>query len=158
MKKLIFLSLVVFMGSCKDNKEEVTPESDYTSEFIGNYWTNTIDGPASTRQEWEVSSPAKNQLRIIYSKNIEVKAAGTTLTLVQNYNLVNVQTTAYDSFTINEVVDVEQSNGKPLKQKVEGVSTKVINASGIPQINITLKLTDSETGASSEEYLEFKKK
>lgn len=158
MKKLIFLCVVVFLGSCKDKKEEVTPESDYTSEFIGNYWTNTIDGAASTSQTWEVSSPAKNQLRIIYSKNIEVKAAGTTLTLVQNYNLVNVQTTAYDSFTINEVVDVEQSNGLPLKQKVEGVSTKVINASGVPQINITLKLTDSATGQSTEEYLEFKKK
>lgn len=158
MKKLIFCCLVIFINSCKHSDEVVTPEFDFAPEFAGNYWTITIDGAATTNHEWVVSSLAKNKIGIVYTKQVKVAAAGTVLTLNQKYNLVNVIPSSAESFTISETVDVEQDNGALLKQKVEGVATKIVNSSGIPQINITLKLTNTETNAVVEEYLEFKKK
>ncbi|QRR01002.1 hypothetical protein [Dyadobacter sandarakinus] len=158
MKKLIFFCLVIFMGACKHDDEAVTPEFDFAPEFTGNYWTTTIDGPTTINHDWVVTPLVKNQLGIVYTKVVKVTAAGTVLTLNQKYTLVNVVPSTADTFTINETVDVEQDNGVLLRQKVEGVATKIVNGSGIPQINITLKLTNTASNASTEEYLEFKKK
>lgn len=158
MKKLIFCCLVVFMGSCKDKEEEVEPAVDLAPAFVGNYTTTTIDGNTTVYHEWAVTSDTKNKLAIAYIKNVEVSAVGTTLTFKQEYALANVVPTAEDSFKIDEVVDVVQSTGTPLKQRVEGIATKVINPAGVQQLNITLKLTNSGTNVATEEYLEFKKK
>ena len=158
MKKLIFCCLVVLMGSCKDKDENVEPEQDFAPEFVGKYETTTVVPNTVFKQTWEVAATDKNKLNIIYIKNTEVAAAGTTLELIQEYNLVDVKTTNQDVFEISETVDVKQSNGKPLQQKVEGIGTRVVNAAGVPQVNITIKLTETGKNTSTEEYLEFKKK
>jgi len=56
------------------------------------------------------------------------------------------------------VVDVEQTTTGSLTQKLEGTATKISNAAGTPQINVTIKFTSSGGSAPEEEYLEFKKK
>lgn len=157
MKKLIFCCLVVLMGSCKDDDDKVEPDTDFTSEFVGNYWTKTADAVFAADHTWEVTTLSKNLLGIVYKKNVTATVSGIPVTAYQNYVLANVVTTAKDSFTINEEVDVDQTGGVALKQKVEGIATKITNASGVQQINITLKTTNSKTGVATEEYLEFKK-
>ncbi|TLU99505.1 hypothetical protein [Dyadobacter luticola] len=158
MKKLIFCCLVVLMGSCKDDDKTVEPEQDYAPEFAGNYETTTVVPNTVFKQSWEATVSEKNKLAIVYIKNTEVTVAGTKVTLTQEYDLVDVKTSSKDIMEINETVSVKQSNGLPLQQKVQGIGTKVVNSDGKPQINITVKLTDSSTGSSTEEYLEFKKK
>ncbi|WAC09271.1 hypothetical protein [Dyadobacter pollutisoli] len=159
MKKLIFCCLVILMGACKDKNKDVEPEPDFAPEFVGKYETTTVAPSIVTKQAWDVTVKEKNQLNILYNKNTEVKVPGTSITLDQEYSLVNVKSTSKDVFEINEIVDVKQSNGKPLQQKVQGIATKVVNAAGVPQINITIKFSDPGTGAVAlEEYLEFKKK
>ncbi|MEO6284227.1 MAG: hypothetical protein ABIN80_01910 [Dyadobacter sp.] len=159
MKKLIFCCLVVLMGSCKDKSKDVEPETDFAPEFVGKYETTTIAPGTVAKQAWDVTVKEKNQLNILYNKSSEVKVAGSSVTLDQEYSLVNVKTTSKEVFEINEVVDVKQSNGKALQQKVEGIATKTTNAAGVPQINITIKMSDPGTGSvATEEYLEFKKK
>ncbi|WP_031529237.1 hypothetical protein [Dyadobacter crusticola] len=157
MKKLIFCCLVVLMGACKDKNEEVEPETDFAPDFNGTYVTTTVAPGQVSNMQWVVTNNAKNQLAIVFTKNVEISAAGTTLTLLQTYKLINVKTTGRDAIELSESVDVEQSNQKPLRQKVEGTGTRIINGSGKQQINITLKLTDASTGNATEEYLEFKK-
>jgi hypothetical protein len=157
MKKLIFCCLVVLMGACKDDKKDPEPEVDHASGFVGVYKTTTV-GTGTTNHEWKVTTEAKNQLSIAYTKKTEIAIGGTTLKLTQEYPLTKVKVTGADSFEINEEVDVTQSNGEALKQKVAGIGTKVVNANGVPQLNITLKLVNSSTGAAQpDEYLEFKK-
>jgi hypothetical protein len=159
MKKLVFCCLVILMGSCKDKNKDVEPETDFAPEFVGKYETTTIAPSIVTKQAWDVTVKDKNQLNILYNKNTEVKVAGSSITLDQEYSLVDVKSTSKDVFEINEVVDVKQSNGLPLQQKVEGIATKVLNAAGAPQINITIKMSDPGSGSvATEEYLEFKKK
>lgn len=158
MKKLIFCCLVVLMGSCKDKDDKVEPETNFTSDFLGSYWTKTATVNFATDHAWEVTEIAKNQLGILYTKTNNVTISGQQLTGTQEYTLINVVTTAKNVFTINEVVDVKQSTGQALKQKLEGTGEKVVGANGVPQINITMKMTNVATGAVSEEYLEFKKK
>ncbi|WP_221390948.1 hypothetical protein [Dyadobacter sp. NIV53] len=156
-KKLIFCFLIVLMGACKKDDDKVVPEVDFTSEFIGNYKTQTADAVYSADHLWEVTAVSKNKLGIVYTRNVTATISGIPVKVYQKYALANVTTTAKDSFTINEEVDVEQTGGAALKQKVTGVGTKVTNASGVQQINITLKTTNSSTGVAAEEYLEFKK-
>jgi len=158
MKKLIFCCLVVLMGACKDKKENVEPETDFAADFAGTYATTTVIPPAKTDFNWVVTQNAKNQLNIVFTKDTEIAASGSTVSLLQTYKLINVKTTAKDLIELDETVDVEQSNGKPLRQKVQGTGTRVVNAGGVTQINITLKLTDASTNNAIEEYLEFKKK
>ena len=146
------------MGSCKDDDDKTPePDPDFTTEFVGNYATKTADSVSATNHLWEVTAKAKNQLGILYTKNITVTISGLEQTGFQKYTLINVVPSSKDAFTINEVVDVEQSNGKPLKQKVEGIATKVTNSAGKAQLNITVKLTNAANSAATEEYLEFKK-
>ncbi|CAG5073059.1 hypothetical protein DYBT9623_04584 [Dyadobacter sp. CECT 9623] len=146
------------MGACKDKKENVEPETDFAPDFAGVYATTTVIPPSRTDFNWVVTQNAKNQLNIVFTKDTEVSAAGSTISLLQTYKLINVKTTSKDMIELDETVDVEQSNGKQLRQKVQGTGTRVINKDGIPQINITLKLTDASTNNAIEEYLEFKKK
>ncbi|WP_439558216.1 hypothetical protein [Dyadobacter sp.] len=157
MKKLIFCCLVVLMGACKDDKEVVEPETDFAPDFNGTYVTTTVVPGQVSNMQWEITNNAKNQLAILFTKNTEVSAVGTVVTVVQTYKLINVKTTGKDAIELSESVDVEQSNQKPLRQKVEGTGTRIINGNGKQQINITLKLTDAATGNATEEYLEFKK-
>lgn len=157
MKKLIFCCLVVLMGACKDDKKDPEPEVDHAAGFVGVYATTTV-GTGTSHHEWKVTTEAKNRLSIAYTKKTEISVVGTTLKLTQEYPLTQVKVTGADSFEINEEVDVKQSTGEPLKQKVAGVGTKIVNANGVPQINITMKLVNSATGASQpDDYLEFKK-
>ena len=158
MKKLIFCCLVVLMGSCKDDDEKVEPDTDFTSEFVGNYSTTTVETVTTTDHTWEVTALSKNKLGIVYKRNVTGSLNGIPVTAFKNCVLANVVTTSKDSFTINEEVDVDQTGGVAVKQKVAGIGTKVTNAAGVPQINITLKTTNSSTGVATEEYLEFKKK
>nr|WP_295921621.1 hypothetical protein [uncultured Dyadobacter sp.] len=159
MKKLIFCCLVVLMGACKDDKKDPEPEVDYAPGFTGVYQTTTVDGGVVSSHEWEVTTESKNQLSIKYLKATEVSVSGTKLTLTQEYPLAAVKTTSQDAFEVNEQVDVKQSNGVALKQKITGVATRIVNGSGVPQINVTLKFSQSSSGApDSEQYLEFKKK
>ncbi|TDE18161.1 hypothetical protein [Dyadobacter psychrotolerans] len=158
IKTLIFCCLVVLLGSCKNKEKEVEPEVDFATEFSGNYYTYTAETGGGTEQLWEVTPIAKNQLKIAFTKNTNATISGETFTLSQKYNLINVVATSKDSFTISETANVEQSNGIPLSQKVEGVGTKVINSAGVQQINIELKRTNSASGIVTKEYLEFKKR
>jgi hypothetical protein len=146
------------MGACKDDKEVVEPETDFAPDFNGTYVTTTVTSSQVSNMEWVVTNNAKNQLAIVFKRDTEISAPGTTVSLLQTYKLINVKTTGKDAIELSETVDVEQSNQKPLKQKVEGKGTRIINGNGVPQINITLKLTDAATGNATEEYLEFKKK
>ncbi|SKB43818.1 hypothetical protein [Dyadobacter psychrophilus] len=158
MKKLIFCCLVVLMGSCKDKNDDPEPEVDYAPEYVGSYGTLVVDGPTSVQNDWVITATGKNQLKIVYTRNIHVEIAGAEVDVVQEYNLVDVKSTK-DSFTINETVDVIQSTGKPLRHLVTGLATKVAGASGEPQLNTNIKLADPSNGKSSYEgYLEFKKK
>jgi len=156
MKKFIFCCLVVLISSCKDKEE--SPSADFSTEFVGDYWTNTIEGTTTAAHTWDVTAMAKNKLGIVYQKHITGTASGAPVDITQKYALANVNATSKDSFTIDEEVDVEQTGIATFKQKVQGVATKVLNTAGVPQINITLKITNSTSGVSSEEYLEFKKK
>lgn len=163
MKKLIFVCLVVFMASCKDKEVDITPDVDYAPEFVGNYWTNTADGNTFTKHRWNIKQLSKNQLELLYNKETTVTVFGTEISSTQSYTLVNVNAMNKDSISINENVEVSEIvNGVPrekaLKQKVEGLGIKTISSAGVQQINITLKVTNSETGAvSSQDYYEFKK-
>ncbi|MCF2497951.1 hypothetical protein [Dyadobacter chenhuakuii] len=158
MKKLIFCCLVVLMGSCKDKEDDVEPEVDYAPEYVGSYGTLVVDGPTSVQNGWVISATGKNQLAIVYTRNIHVEIAGTEVDVVQEYNLKDVKTTK-DSFTINETVDVKQDNGKPLRHVVTGIATRAAGASGVAQLNTNIKLADPDNGKTSYEgYLEFKKK
>ncbi|MCF2487976.1 hypothetical protein [Dyadobacter sp. CY347] len=158
MKKLIFCCLVVLMGSCKDKEDDVEPEIDYAPEYVGSFGTVVVDGPTSTKNDWVITATGKNKLSIYYTRDIHIGIAGTEVDILQEYNLIDVKTTK-DSFTINETVDVKQSNNKPLKHTVTGIATKVVNSSGVPQLNTNIKLADPTSGNSSYEgYLEFKKK
>jgi hypothetical protein len=160
MKKLIFCCLVVLMGACKGKDKDVDPENNFAAEFVGNYGTVTINNEVIlTEHLWEIGRVDNNKLKIGYTKNITVSVAGSgDLTNWQKLELLSVTTTAANKFTINETVDVQQQSGAVLRQKVEGEGTKVINAAGVAQINIDLKLTNTATGVATTEYLEFKKK
>lgn len=159
MKKLIFCCLVVLMGACKDDKKDPEPEVDYATSFVGVYETTTVEGGVTSRHKWDVSSTEKNQLNIKYTKDSEVVVLGNKIPLTQEYPLVAVKATAQDTFEINEKVDVTQSIGGALKQRLSGVGNKIVNASGVNQINITVKFSESSSGAGDfDQYLEFKKK
>ena len=158
MRKLFVLCLIVLFTSCKDKDNDSTPEPDYAPEFAGAYSTTTVVGNTTTVQDWVVTNTDKNILAIDYTKSIKVNTSGTTLTAVQIRKLKDVKVTSADSFTINEVVDVEQTTTGSLTQKLEGTATKISNAAGTPQINVTIKFTSSGGSAPEEEYLEFKKK
>jgi len=159
MKKLIFCCLVVLMGACKDDKKDPEPEVDYAKDIVGVYETNTVEGGVSSGHRWEVTSESKNQLSIKYTKNSKVSVPGSTLDLTQEFPLVAVKATGQDTFEINEKVDVTQNIGGPLNVRLSGIGTKIVNGNGVPQINITLKFSESSAGATNvEQYLEFKKK
>lgn len=158
MRKLLVLCLIVFLVSCKDKDKDSVVDPDYAPAFAGVYTTTTIDNSTTTIvHQWEVTNTAKNLLAINYTKSIKVSVSGTVLTAVQIYKLANVEVTAEDSFTIGETVDVEQTTSDAFKAKLEGVATKVTNSSGNAQLNITLKITNTNTGSQDEGYLEFKK-
>jgi hypothetical protein len=159
MKKLIFCCLVVLMGACKDDKKDPEPEVDYATGFAGVYETTTVESGISSNHKWEVTTETKNQLSIKYTKNSKVSVPGSTLDLTQEFLLVAVKATAQDTFEINEKVDVTQNIGGPLNVRLSGIGSRIVNGSGVPQINITLKFSESSTGAANvEQYLEFKKK
>lgn len=148
------------MGACKDKDKEVDPENNFAAEFVGNYYTLYIDGQILSEHTWDVERLDNNRLKIAYTQNRSTTISGQNVPiLTQKWNLTNVTTTSGDQFSINETVDVEQSSGAALKQKVVGVGTKVINASGVQQINIEMALTNTATGVEEKlPYLEFKKK
>ncbi|NIJ53020.1 hypothetical protein [Dyadobacter arcticus] len=158
MKKLIFCCLVVLMGSCKDKDETVEPETDFAPEFAGNYETTTVVQNVAYQHSWQVTTTDKNKLAIVYIKTAAIEIPGTTVDFTQEYNLVDVKTTGKDVFVIDETVDVKQSNEKASRQRVEGTGNMIVNSKGVPQINITVKLTEVGKSTSVEEYLEFKKK
>ena len=162
MKKLIFCCLVVLMGACKD-KSETEPDIDFAPGFAAAYGTNTADGASGASHTWDVTATAKNQLGIGYTRAITGTLQGTPVGLTQTYDLLNVKVNSLDSFTINEEATVKQTvvgttGSTTFKQKVEGVATRVTNSTGVQQLNITLKLTNSTTGVVTQEYLEFKRK
>ncbi|MCF0070768.1 hypothetical protein LZD49_09810 [Dyadobacter sp. CY261] len=159
MKKLIFCCLVVLMGACKDDKKDPEPEVDYAGSFVGTYETTTVDGGFTSHYKWEVATEAKNQLSVKYTKNTEIIVSGTKVTLTQEYPMVAVKTTAQDNFEVNEKVDVTQSTGAALNVRLSGIGSRIVNTSGVQQINITLKSSEASTNLPDEEvYLELKKK
>jgi len=158
MRKLLVLCLFVFLVSCKDKDKEAGVDPDYAPGFVGSYSTTTVDGNETTIQNWDITNTDKNLLAINYTKTTRLAAAGTTVDIVQIYPLVDVKVNGEDTFTINEVVDVQQTTSKPLRQRVEGEAKKTTNSAGNAQLDITIKYTDSSSGASYEKYLEFKKK
>lgn len=158
MRKLLVLCLIVFLVSCKDKDKDAEVDPDYAPGFVGSYTTTTIDGNETTFQDWDITNTDKNLLAINYTKTTRVAASGTTVSFVQIYPLIEVKVTAEDSFTIDEVVDVQQTTTPALRQRLEGTATKVTNSAGNAQLDITIKYTNSATGESNEKYLEFKKK
>ncbi|WP_159473664.1 hypothetical protein [Dyadobacter sp. 3J3] len=158
MKKLLVLCLMVFFVSCKDKDKDAVVDPDFAQEFVGSYSTTTVDGNVTTVQDWDITSTEKNVLAINYTKNVKVTASGTSVSFVQIFPLIDIKATAADSFTIDEVVDVQQTTPGTLRQRLQGVATKVTNAAGKAQLNITIDYTNSATGAKEESYLEFKKK
>ncbi|MET7257063.1 hypothetical protein ACWKW6_06670 [Dyadobacter jiangsuensis] len=159
MKKLIFCCLVLLMGACKDDKKDPEPETDYATSFVGVYETTTVEGGITSNYKWDITTEAKNQLNIKYTKATKVTVSGTTITLTQDYPLVAVKTTAQDNFEVNEKVNVTQSTGEALSVRLSGLGSRIVNGSGVSQINITLKSSEASSGAPNEEvYLEFKKK
>ncbi len=159
MKKLIFCCLVLLMGACKDDKKDPEPETDYATSFVGVYETTTVEGGITTNYNWDISTEAKNQLSVKYTKQTKVTVSGTVITLTQEYPLVAVKTTAQDTFEVNEKVNVTQSTGEALNVRLSGIGTRIVNGSGVQQINITLKTSEASTSLPNEEvYLEFKKK
>ncbi|SDE10258.1 hypothetical protein SAMN04487996_103350 [Dyadobacter soli] len=159
MKKLIFCCLVVLMGACKDDKKDPEPEVDYAKDLVGVYETTTVEAGVSSNHKWEVTTEVKNQLNIKYTKNSKVSVPGSTFDVTQEFPLVAVKATAQDTFEINEKVDVTQNVGGALNVRLSGIGSRVVNGSGVPQINITLKFSESSAGAANvEQYLEFKKK
>ena len=159
MKKLIFCCLVLLMGACKDDKKDPEPETDYATSFVGVYETTTVEGGITTSYKWDISTETKNQLSIKYTKQTKITVSGTTINLTQEYPMVAVKTTAQDNFEVNEKVNVTQSTGEALNVRLSGIGSRIVNGSGIQQINITLKTSEASTGAPNEEvYLEFKKK
>lgn len=158
MRKLLVLCLIVFLVSCKDKDKDAVVDPDFAPGFVGSYTTSTVDGNTTTVQDWDITTTEKNILAINYTKSIKVAVSGTVITAVQIFPLVSVKATAADSFTIDEVVDVQQTTSTTLRQRLQGVATKVTNAAGKAQLNITLDYTTSSTGAKEEAYLEFKQK
>jgi len=159
MKKLIFCCLVVLMGACKDDKKDPEPETDYAMSFVGVYETLTVEGGITTNYKWDITTEAKNQLSIKYTKQTKITVSGTTINLTQEYPLAAVKTTAADNFEVNEKVNVTQSTGEALNVRLSGIASRVVNSNGVAQLNITLKTSEASTGAPNEEvYLEFKKK
>ena len=159
MKKLIFCCLVVLMGACKDDKKDPEPEVDYAKDMVGVYETTTVEAGVTSHHKWDVTTEAKNQLSIKYVKVSEIILSGTRIPITQEYPLVAVKATAQDTFEINEKVDVTQTIGGALNQRLSGIGSRVVNAGGVPQINITIKFSESSSGVNDfEQYLEFKKK
>lgn len=158
MRKLLVLCLIVFLVSCKDKDKDAAVDPDFAPGFVGSYSTTTVNDITTTVQDWDITTTEKNVLAINYTKSIKVAVSGTIITAVQIFPLVSVKATAADSFTIDEVVDVQQTTATTLRQRLQGVATKVTNAAGNTQLNITIDYTTSSTGKKEEAYLEFKKK
>ncbi|MBE9461281.1 hypothetical protein ACFP1I_20845 [Dyadobacter subterraneus] len=158
MRKLLVLCLIVFLVSCKDKDKDAVVDPDFAPGFVGSYSTTTIDGITTSVHDWDITSTEKNVLAIKYTKSSKITVSGTIVPLVQIYTLTAVKATAADSFTIDEVVDVDQTTAVALKQRLLGTATKVTNAAGNAQLNITLEFTNSVTGVKEQVYLEFKKK
>lgn len=158
MRKLIVLCLVVLLVACKDKEKDSPVTPDYAPAFVGNYSTTTVDGGTTTVQDWEITTTDKNILAINYTKSIKVTVSGTVIPDVQIRKVKEAKVTAEDSFTIDEVVDVTRTGGDVIQQKLSGVATKVTNAAGATQLNITLKWVNTANNQSGEDYLEFKQK
>lgn len=159
MKKLIFCCLVVLMGACKDDKKDPEPEVDYAPSFVGEYETTTVEAGITSRHYWNVTTESKNQLSVKYTKDSEIILSGSRIPVTQEYPLVAVKTTSPDNFEINEKVNVTQTIGGNLNQRLSGIGSRLTNAGGTSQINITIKFSESSSGVNdSEQYLEFKKK
>jgi len=158
MRKLLVLCLIVLFASCKDKDKDSAPDPDYAPELVGNYSTLTVEPNLSITQDWEVTDIDKNLLAITFTKTNKVTASGSSVSFVQIYKLKDVKVTGQGTIAIDEVVDVEQTLPDKLQQKVQGVGTLVTNSAGNPQINITLKFSNTAKSDTYENYLEFKKK
>ncbi|CAG4994637.1 hypothetical protein DYBT9275_01435 [Dyadobacter sp. CECT 9275] len=156
MKKLIICCLIVFIGSCK-SKKETEADPDYSSRFVGDYWTNTVNGTNSTAQDWKVTSLGKNLLGINYTINYTFREQGKEIKSVEIYKLTKVTVVDSLTFRINE--DAELSDDGVTKvRKVEADGVRYTDAANKSNIGITLKFTDPGGASSMSDFLIFKKK
>ncbi|WP_131694806.1 hypothetical protein [Dyadobacter tibetensis] len=157
MKKVLFCCLIIFMGACKDNNKGEEPAPDHSNEFVGEYWTNTVNGNNSTAQTWVVSRLDKNLLGIEYTVEYTFKDLGKEIKVTDKYTFDEVVVIDALNFKINEDA-VYSDNGFEKIRRVSGDGVKIRDAAGSTKIGITLTLTDPGKSPVVTDYLEFKKR
>ncbi len=159
MKNLIIAFLVIFFAACKDknsSKEEVAP--DYSTEFVGEYVTQTVNGGNSTSQNWVVTRLDKNLLNIIYTVDYTLRDQGLEVKRKFVYTLKNVKAIDKLNFTISEDANYTD-DGFDKVRNVQGNGLKITDANGNIKIGVTFRFSDIDgTNVSNSDYLEFKKK
>lgn len=154
MKKLIFCCLIVLLGSCKDKKNEVDPETDFAAGFVGNYGTSTAFETYNTTEDWAVERVDNSLLNIKYTVLTKIMKPF-EINRVEVYSLKNVTVTDAETFVVNENADMDR-DGTAVRVKVEGTGKKITDGAGT-RIGITMKLTEGDK-VTTREYLDFKKK
>lgn len=159
MKKILFVALVFIFAGCKDKNggsEPVAP--DFSTEFVGEYWTNTVNGNNSTDQKWVITRQDKNLLNIVYTIDYVFREQGKEIKSKEIYKLLKVKSVDKLNMSINEDATFSDDGFEKIKT-VQGNALKIIDASGNTKIAVTFKFSDVGGGnAITTDYLEFKKK
>lgn len=155
MKKLLFCCLVFLFASCNDKVTDV--DVDYSTEFVGQYYTDTEFESYKTNQTWEVTRLDKNLLAIDY----QILTSITKPFKLERSELIplrNVQVVKAGNIKIDETVDLAR-DGKPVRVRVEGTGTSSLNDNKVMIVGTSFKITELDSNVETEtEFLEFKKK
>ncbi len=155
MKKLTVLLLIVFVAGCKTKNDE--PEPKYALEYVGEYWTNTVNGNNSTVQTWVVTSE-NNKLYIEYTIDYTFRNQGKVITSKEVYTLTDIPVDNPKTFKIDQVAELVE-DGVKKSRRIQAEATKDVKPDGTEYIGTTINFPDPNTGAStSTDYLEFKRR
>lgn len=158
MKRIIVCCLIVLMAACKKDNDPVVEDPDYSEQFVGDYWTNTVNGTNSTAQTWKITNLGKNLLGIDYTINYTFKEQGKEIKSTEVYKLVKVAITDSVTFKINELAEMTD-DGVAKTRNVVADGVKIRDLAGAIKIGTTVKFTNADnSNPVTTDYLEFKKK
>jgi hypothetical protein len=154
MRKLVVFALFVSMFSCKE-KEPVETDPDFTSRYVGSYYTKTAMDTYDSDEQWVVTKVDKNILGVTYKIMYNVTKP-VRFTSTETYTMKNVMIKDSTTIVFNENADLDRDGTKG-RAKVEGTGKKS-TANSLTKIGIIFKITDlADNRVTTREYLEFKK-
>ncbi len=159
MKKILIFGLVLLFAGCKDKNGGSEPVSpDYSTEFVGDYWTTTVNGNNSTNQTWVVTRQDKNLLNILYTLEYVFREQGKEIKSKEIYKLTKVKAVDKLNISINEDATFSDDGFEKIRS-VRGNGLKITDAIGNIKIGVTFKFSDVGGGNPvTTDFLEFKKK